>query len=49
MKDERTLLERLRGSYRSMHGVVVVSPVLLNEAATRIEELEAENLKLKSL
>lgn len=42
MKDTRTLTERLRGSYRSLAGIVVVSPTLLAEAADEIDRLNAE-------
>lgn len=40
----RDLVERLHGSYRDPeHGVVVVSPRLLVEAAEEIERLRAQS------
>jgi PTH2 family peptidyl-tRNA hydrolase len=39
--DNAELAARLRGSYRSLHGVVVVSPRLLEAAAEAIEAAEA--------
>lgn len=38
--DNAELAARLRGSYRSLHGVVVVSPRLLEAAAEAIEAAE---------
>jgi len=36
------LISRLRGSYRSLDGVVVVSPRLLDEAATELSFLMSQ-------
>lgn len=45
MTDLVKLIARTRGSYRTLHGVVVVSPVLLKQLADELEKRLTEEEK----